>query len=438
MDAVLVMPSPDRGREFVLPLSLSGIRVRMVVQSGNQVMAELSREPAECILLPESLPDGPAEMWLAKVAAVAPRRPLAVVLVYGVEGAEAVRERVRAAYGPAAEVVPAGARPVPDVAGETARVLDRLARIVAEQDQDAFERLQQPVPPGVVPQPVRKAGAIAFAGASGGVGTSTLVANLATYAAIAGQRVLIVDAQYATGGSVLHYLGVQPDEQNHGIHHLRWSHLGAGGAARESAAGELMDRLEEVRLRTVRHADIRVLSAPAIWEVMANSPIDQVIWAMQVLERSFDLVLVDAGTGIGSSRTQALLQQAARIYLVAGGWGAGVYALSRQLAAMEGKPELNQVFLLLREAAEGVYGVRTVRSVVGMPIFGRIPAEPLLTKAEGRLGVSPPVVAESPDAPYSKSVAELAFSLGLVDQVEGQARSGKAGKGWLRLGLGKA
>jgi MinD-like ATPase involved in chromosome partitioning or flagellar assembly len=431
------MPSPDRGREFVLPLSLSGIRVRMVVQSGNQLIAEVGREPAECILLPEALPDGPAEMWLAKAAAVAPRRPLAVVLVYGVEASESVRERVRAAYGPAVEVVAAGARNVNEVAAETARVLDRLARTLAEQDHDAFERLSRPVPPGTIPQPVRKGGAVAFAGASGGVGTSTLVVNLATYAATAGQRVLIVDAQFPTAGSILHYFGLQPDDQNHGMHHLRWTHMGAGGAVRDGAADELMQRLAEVRLRTVRHADIKVLSVPALLEPMLNLPAEQLTWAIQVLERSFDLVLVDCGTGVGTVRTQALLQQAARVYLVTGGWGVSVHGLTRQLAALEGRPELERIFLLLREAPEGVYGVRTVRSVVNMPIYGRMPDEPLLRKAETRLGAGLPLVAEAPDSPYSRSIAELAFSLGLVDQVERKARDVRSGKGWLHLGFGK-
>lgn len=438
-EAVLVIPSPDRGRDFVLPLALGGVRVRTVVQSGNQLVAEVSREPADCILLPETLPDGPADMWLAKVAAVAPRRPLAVVLVYGVQAGETIREQVRAAYGPAVEVVAAGARNVQDVAAETVRVLDRLARTAAEQDRDAFERLHQEVPPGTVPQPVHKGGAVAFAGVSGGVGTSTLVANLALYAAMAGQRVLIVDAQFATGGSILHYFGVQPDEQNHGMHHLRWGYLGAGGAVKEGAMAEVMPRLEEVRLRKVRHADIRILAVPAILEVMTGMPVEQVTWAVQVLEREFDLILYDCGTGIGTPRAQHLLEHARRVYLVAGGWGASVHALARSLAALEGKPLLERLYLLLREVPDGVYGARTIRSVVNMPIYGRIPEEPLLRKGETRLGATPPLVAEAPDSPYGESIAQLAFALGLVARAEGKAREKRPTRGFrFRFGLGRS
>ena len=437
MEAVLAMPSPDRGREFILPLSLGGVRVRAVVQSGNQLVAELEREPADCVFLPETLPDGPAEMWLAKVAALGGRRPLAVVLIYGVEAGEAVRERVRGVYGPAADAVAAGARNSDDIAGEVARVVDRLARTVVEQDRDAYERFRRPVAPGPVPQPVRRSGALAFLGVSGGVGTSALVANLAAYAAMAGQRVLAVDAQFATGGSLLHYLGVEPDDHNKGMHHLRWSHMSTGGAVKDGTADDLLQRLIEVRLRGIRHADLRVLHVPALLEQMMTIPGEHVTWAIQALERSFDLILVDCGTGIGDPRVQKLLEAASRILLITGGWGVSVQALVRALLALDSRQsagaDRERVFLLLREAAEGVYGARTVRSLANLPIYGRLPEEPLLRKAEARLGVQVPVVVESPAAGYASSVAQLAFALGAVEQLEGRSLT-EAPKGWRLFG----
>lgn len=438
MEAVLVMPSPDRGREFVLPLSMSEVSVRTVLQSGNQLLIELGREPADCVLLPEVLPDGPAEMWLAKAAAAAPQRPVAVVLVYGVEASESVRERVRAAYGPMVDVVAAGARSTEEVAGEAARVAHRIASTVADQDRDAFERLRREVAPGVVPQPVRKGGAIALLGVSGGVGTSTLVANLGAYAAMAGQRVLIVDAQFASAGSVLHYYGVTPDDHNFGIHHLKWGYMSAtSGGAREIPAEELSPRLQDVRLRNVRHAELKVLQPPAILEHMANLPAEQVIWAVQQVERLFDVVLVDCGSGVGCARTQKLTAQASRLLLVAGGWGASVHGLVRALAAMEGKAEKERLFLLLREAAEGAFGTRTISAHASMPVYGRLPDEPLLRKADSRLGARLPVVVETPDSAYAKSVADLAFTLGLVGKVENRVQAGGERKGWFTLGSRK-
>ncbi|HWI53838.1 MAG TPA: AAA family ATPase [Symbiobacteriaceae bacterium] len=425
MEAVLGMPSPDRGRDFVVPLSLGGVRVRAVVHSGNQLASEISREPADCVLLPELLPDGPAELWLTKVSALSARRPLAIVLVYGVEAVETVRERVRAAYGPAADVVAAGARNVDDVSAEVCRVVERLARVLAEQDMDAFERLRQPVPTGQVPQPVRKGGAVAFLGASGGVGTSTLVANLAVYAAMAGQRVLVVDAHFATGGTILYHLGAEPDDVNRGIHHVRWTHMSTGGTARDSASEELIRRTEEVRLRGVRHAELRVLHAPAILEQMSSIPADLVLWAVQALERSFDLVLFDCGSGVGDLRTQRLLEQAGRIFLVAGGWGTSVHALVRGLTALDGKQN-DRIFLLLRES-EGAYGTRTVRSLANMPIFGRVPEEPIFRKQEARLGARLPVAAEEPESSYARAIAELAFGLGIVDQAASKKASARRG-----------
>jgi MinD-like ATPase involved in chromosome partitioning or flagellar assembly len=436
MEAILAIPSPDRGRDFVLPLSLGGVRVRAVVQSGNQLVAEVGREPADLVLLPETLPDGPAEVWLAKVAAVAVRRPVAVVLIYGVEAGEAVRERVRAAYGPSADVVAAGARPVDEVASEAARVADRLAGLLAEQDKDAYVRLKQPVPPGTVPQPVRTGGAVILVGASGGVGTSTLAANLAAYAAMAGQRVLVVDAQFATAGGLAHHFGVEPDDQNHGLHHLKWGFMSSSGSAREALADEVTRRLEPVRFRGVRHAEISLLGVPAIMEQMTGLPVEQVLWGMQVLERQYDLVLVDCGAGIGSARTLKLVEQAGRTLLVAGGWGAGVAALARGLAAMEGKPGMDRLFLLLREAGDSAYGARTVRSLVNLPIYGRVPEEPLLRKQDTRLGMRLPLVVEQPESAYGRAVAELAFALGLAGKADAAAAGQQAGgkRGWLRFG----
>ncbi|MFZ5826298.1 MAG: AAA family ATPase [Bacillota bacterium] len=438
MEAILVMPSPDRGRDFVLPLSMGGIRVRTVVQSGTQLVAEAGREPAECIILPESLPDGPAEAWLVKAAAVSPRRPVAVILVFGVEASEAVRERARAAFGPAVEVVAAGARRTDEVAAEVTRVLDRLSRTLADQDRDAFDRLRQPVVSSTVPQPVRKGGAIALLGLSGGVGTSTLTANLATYAAMAGQRVLVIDAQFATAGSVLYYLGGEPDDHNRGLHHLRWSHMSAtNGQLKESAADEILLRTDEVRIKGARHAELRVLSTPAILEQMVQMPADQVVWGMQLLEHSFDLVLVDCGSGVGDSRTLRLLEASGRVLLVAGGWGAGVNAAARCLSALEeteSRIGKDRLLLLLREGGEGVYGTRTVSSAVGMPIYGRLPEEPAVRKAEGRLGIRVPVVAEHPDSAYAKSTAQLAFTLGVVQQVETAERETRRGLFGLSFG----
>lgn len=436
MEAVLAMPSPDRGREYVLPLSMAEVSIRSVVQSGHQLVVDVEREPVDCVLLPETLPDGPAEMWLAKLAAAGQRRPAAVVLVYGVEASESIRERVRTVYGPMVEVVAAGARATPEVAAEAARVLRRMAMVVADQDREAFDRLRQPVASGAVPQPVRTGGAIAFAGVSGGVGTSTLVANLAAYAAMAGQRVLVVDAQFATGGSIMHYFGGEPDDQNRGMHHLRWSYMSANGSKlREVAAEELVRRLEEVRLRGVRHGELKLLHVPAILEHMANLPAEVPAWAVEVLERMFDVILVDCGTGVGAPRTLKLLAQADRIFLVTGGWGASMQALARSLAALDAAAEKERLFLLLREAAEGVFGARTVSSSVRMPVYGRLPEEPLIRKSEARLGGRVPVVVEAPDSAYARSVADLAFTLGLVARVEAQAKAAGSRRGWFRFGF---
>lgn len=435
MEAILVMPSPDRGREFVLPLSLSGIRVRTVIQSGAQLMTELQREPAECIILPELLPDGPAEHWLAQVAAGGARRPVGVVLIYGVDGAEAVRERVRAAYGPTVDVVQAGARPADDVARDAGQLLERTVRLMADQDREAHERLRQPAAPSPVPQPVRRTGAIAFVGIAGGVGTSTLVANLAAHAALRGQKVLVVDAQFATGGSVMHYLGGLADEATKGLHHLRWNYMTATAAAaqRETTAAELLTRADEVRIAGARHGDLRVMQVPAILDQMLNMPAEQVVWGIRTLEETVDLLLVDCGSGLGDPRTRKILEAATRIMVVAGGWGGSVHALARGLSALDDQSDRanlrQRCFLLLREGSEGAYGARTVSSTVRMPIYGRVPDDPLVRRADGKLGARVPLVAEAADSAYAKSIAQVAFALGISGEIAGAAGGSGRRKG---------
>lgn len=432
MEAVLAMPSPERGRAFVLPLSMADVGVRAVVHTGAQLLTEIGREQPEAVLLPESLHDGRAEMWLAKIAASVARRPYAIVLVFGVEGSESIRERVRSAYGPTVEVVAAGARSTEEIAAEAGRLLQRMASLMADQDKDAFARLRQDVPTATVPQPVRKGGAIAFLGVSGGVGTSTLVSNLALFAAMAGQRVLVVDADFAAAGGVLHHLGTIPDDHNFGVHHLKWGYMSAtASGSREVPAEELLVRLQDVRVRNVRHADLKVLHVPAILDHMMNLPAEQVVWAIRTLERQFDLVLVDCGSGVGSDRTPKLLADSSHLFLVTAGSGASVHALVRTLTALDGNGLRERLFLILREGAEGAYGPRTVSSTAGMPIYGRLPDEPQLRKADSRLGVRIPLVAESPESAYVAGVANLAYSLGLVAQTERQTRGER--RPWFRF-----
>lgn len=433
MEAILAMPSPDRAREYVLPLSLAGVQVRAIAHTGHQLLAEVGREPADCLILTEELPDGPAEVWLARIASHDPRRPPVAVLAYGADR-EALRERVRAAYGLTAEVVVAGDRPAADVAAEAAQVLAGLVRVAVDQDREAVRRLSQPAGPGVVPQPVRRSGAVALVGASGGVGTSTLAANLAALAAMAGHRVLLVDAQLATGASSLHLFGADPDEDRRGMQHLRWAHLGAQGAARDDVAGEVLGRLVPVQLRSVRHADLRLLHVPAGAGPMAAVAPETVAWAVQVLEGRFDLVLLDLGSGLGDPRTQRLLAAASRAYVVVGAWGTSVHALARALAG-EGVPARDRLHLLVREAPASAYGARAVQAAAGMPISGRIPDDPGVRQRDLALGLRPLPVVADPDGPYARAVAHLAYALGLVEasgQPAARPARGLLGRWWQR------
>lgn len=453
VEALLVIGSAQKGRELILPLSLGGVRVRKVLSAGDQLVAELRLAPVEVLLMAESLPDGPAEQWLKQVAAL-PGRPLVLLLLYGIEPVAVVQERCRAIYGPWLEVLPAGALPPQQLAGQAAQRLERLREerlaqanepaglpspeVVGPQESAAPVPSSGTAPPVIepvarLPSPtasrlalVRRPGALSLAllGATGGVGTSTLTANLAALVSSAGGRVLVVDAAFTTGLSQAYLLGAQSDEAVRGLHHLRWGYL-SGRPGTPAEVAPWFDYGKEIAL----------LQLPPILDAIWNLPAEQILWGARAMETAVDLILFDLGTGIGSPRTLALIQAASQTLLLVSGSGAGLQGASRLLRALEERPERDRLAILLR-AEEG--GVGRAGKELGLPIYAHVPTEPQLVAAGGQGRAPPPLVLEAPNSPYALAVRSLAAKIGLIaDQEHPQPPASKERRGLFNLALGR-
>jgi len=430
VEIVLAVPAVDRARDLAVALATVGVDARMVCGTGAELHAYLGREPAEGVVLVEELPDGLAEEWLRRVAALPVPRPAAVVLVYRTDNTEQVRERVRAVYGLAAEVVAAGARPGVEVAREVADVLQRLRAVAMEQEREAHQRLSRPVPGAPVPV-AQPGGVLAFAGVTGGVGVSTLVANLAAVAAAAGHRVLVVDAQFGTGGSLLFHLGARqadgpgaPDVRR--LYHeytLHQRQEGRGSGVTGDLVGLLREVVIPITLQRVRHAPLGVVQVPADPEVRAQTPAELVLWVVQGLmaSRDWDVALMDCGSSLGDPRVRRLLQSAREVFLLGSNRGSSVHGLIRTVSLLGSLELRTPPMLLLRVHEASMYTEAQVnrflrQAAPGMAtIYGTVPQAQELEQRENRLLEEPPLAVVVPEAAYSMAVRRLAVKLGLAD-----------------------
>lgn len=447
MEIILALADMERGRRLSRGLGAAGVFVREQCATSAELCARQEREPAQGLVVAESLPDGEAEMALRRLAALAGVRAPAVVLIYQADRAESVRERVRLVYGLAAEVVVAGARPDAEVAQEAARVLQVLQHVLSAQEREAHGRLSQPVPSAPVPV-ARGGGLLVFAGVTGGVGTSTLVANLAAVAAVSGYRALVVDAQFGTGGSALHHLGAGEMDTHEtpdlgGLLHA--FQLQRGKAAVAEVRGEVARAVVQVQLHRTRHADLGVVQVSADPGMRARLSAELVLWAAEGLLAGgdWDVALVDAGSHLGDPRTQALLQAARRGLLVTATHMTGVTALLRVHTAAAGLalPDGMEPSVILRQWPESRYRAadvaRHLRSLgpgrLDPSIYAVLPNSAELAARDGRPVAEAPLAVTHPQAGYSTEIWNLALKLGLASAATHVSEKPRRrwGLGWL-------
>lgn len=439
MEVILAMPSLDRAQDLVVSLTMQGITVRGLCSTGADLVGHVARAPVDGVVLCEELPDGSADAHLRQLLAIPGRRPVAVVLAYRDEGREALREKVRTTYGLAADLAMAGSRSGSDVAQELARVLERLHRTIQDQDQDAHERLSRPVAGTGLPVPVRRSGLIGFAGTSGGVGTTTLVANLAGIAAASGLRVLLVDAHLHTGPGLLYQLGArgQDTPEAPGVHELRHDFEAHRGEPSVGAVDRVRETVIQVQLPRLQHAALHVLQVPNEMQNRAELSAALLLWAVYVLmqSREYDTILMDSGTGVGDGRTVKLLQACSDVFLVGANRGASLNALFKVSAFRASLDLRTQPYLVLRFYEDSHYSEKFVHSMTKLTVAGVLPHEVALEKREGRqYNDAPPLAVTDTESPYAQAVRSLGLHLGLVEQVGKPAHDGKRSRGFFRLG----
>lgn len=439
MEIILALPSLDRARELVVSLAMQGVTVRGLCSTGADLVGHVARAPVDGVVLCEELPDGAADARLRQLLALPGQRPVAVVLAYREEGREALRERVRTTYGLAADLVMAGSRSGGDVAQELARVLQRLQRTLQDQDLDAHERLSRSVAGTGLPGPVRRSGLIGFTGISGGVGTTTLVANLAGIAAAAGLRVLLVDAQLHTGPGLLYQLGVREQDtpEAPGVHELRHDFEAHRGDPSTGAADRVRETVIPVQLPRLQHAALHVLQVPNEMRNRSDMSAALLLWAVHVLmqTREYDALLMDCGTGQGDGRIVQLLGACSDVFLVGANRGASLNALFK-VSAFRGGLDLRAApYIVLRFFENSHYSEKFVHSMTRLTVAGVLPHEVDLERREGRqYSDVPPIAVTDPDRPYSQSVRSLGLQLGLVEAGSPPSPKGKRSPGFLWFG----
>lgn len=201
-----------------------------------------------------------------------------------------------------------------------------------------------------------RAPVVAVLGGSGGVGASTLAAALAIRAVGSGRSVVLVDVDPAGGGIDL-LLGAER------VPGWRWPRLsGADGYL-----GDLRPYLPSVD----GVALLSMARGPAL--DVAREPLAAVLGSLQ---RSFDLVVVDPGRGLGAAARECL-RLASRVLLMVGSSLRSV-ASARQVSELL---ELEDAAVVVRRQPGGSVPDEAVADAVGLPVTARVAEEPRLRAA---------------------------------------------------------
>jgi len=254
--------------------------------------------------------------------------------------------------------------------------------------------------------PRARAGVVAILSGKGGVGKSALAVNLATAAAQAGVRTLLIDGDPGLANADL-LMGLVP---RHDLGDCVESGIALGDALCSGPAGL------ELLVVGARRAAITCLAR----SLEADS--DEALARLRA-ERPF--TVLDLGAGIGANVIE-LARHADPVWLVATPEPtslADAYTTVKQL--WERAPTL-RVELVVNRAGDRAVGERThhalerlVRRFLGrsLPLRAVLPEDPAMIHAVAR---QCPVVLEYPDASVSRRIRMLAESL--VDELGSRGR----------------
>jgi Mrp family chromosome partitioning ATPase len=259
----------------------------------------LAAHPAQ----PQQPPHPPTEKGLAKSALMG-QAPLGQApLGQAATGQRAEARPLAVAYEPWTGIAAGSRRIAPEVI-----VYHQPAHAVSRQYTELIGRI---APGG--------SAALVISGVKPHVGTTTVALNLAVAAALAGRRVLLVDAHLGRPG-IAARLGIEP-------------HVGIEAVLAGKAA------LDDALLPTVAPA-LQVLpaKAPAVESLLSH---DAAAWLLQLLRPRFEVLLLD-GPAFASTALAALAPCCDALYLVAPRGDevvldrAALHGLTRQGAQLRG------------------------------------------------------------------------------------------------------
>lgn len=200
---------------------------------------------------------------------------------------------------------------------------------------------------------------VAFVGAAGGVGTSTLVANVAVALKKRGMQVLVIDThiQYPTMHS---FFGIKQEIEKKDLVSFL---LG------KNVIGESIENCNGI---SVMYANNRTLVDAATCDVAKCS--DNMFQAIASVRELFDVILFDCGNDLGNDLVNVTLFQADSVYLV---WNESLTCISntdrmRRNMSMTGIEFSHKVRVVLNKRTNIHYSKRPIQEL-GLELVAVLP-----------------------------------------------------------------
>ncbi len=234
---------------------------------------------------------------------------------------------------------------------------------------------------------------IAFISGKGGVGKSTIVANVAIAASRLGKDVVLVDADISMADLALS-LGLEMDRST--LHDVLASDAELSDAIYSGPEG------------------VKVVTAGVSLHELRKAEPGNLVNIVDELSEIFDLVLIDSPSGLGKAALTSLRASEEYVLVTAPILTSIADSLrTNEIADRLGKTPLGIVVSRTTGEEEDV-PVEEIESTLELPILSEIPEDP---EVQMSASVGNPVIIRKPDSPSSRSFRELAWEI-IVDKGE--------------------
>lgn len=228
---------------------------------------------------------------------------------------------------------------------------------------------------------------IVFASGKGGVGKSTIAANVAVAASQLGEKVVLLDSDVPMADLALS-MGLEIE----------------GPTLHEVLSGE--SEVQEAIYST--SAGVKILPAGISLNAVRKANPQRLQDVITQLSEEFEEIIIDAPSGLGQVALTTL-DMSDELVLIT---DPVVTSLSEALRTKEvserfGTESLGVVVSRV-SSAEMEVPRREIQLMLGLPILGEIPVDPEIRKSTSR-GI--PVVIQSPDSPGGEALRELALEI---------------------------